>query len=388
VAYPLTFRTTGVGNTFTTNSVAGTYYPYFTGNGAWTLGSDVNTNGGHFFLGVGTLNTGNKTVTAGEFQLAGNGVKVLTTGSSTVNCNAWLYFGTNLTLTANTSTIKVTGTGAFTSTDGIATYNNVELNGTAHTVSGTNTFAKLSFKPAAGQTITFTDTTTQTAASFERTGTGQIVFQGSAAAGWALTDNNGGTNTLNAVTVSRCTASGATFNCTTSSLNSGNNVGLTFPTTLTTQATTGIGGFTATANGTTTDQGGSVITERGFVWNTTGLPTTGDHKVIVAGTLGVYTGTLTGVMPSSPVYVRSYLTNGSGTSYGNETSFMPAFTQSSSQVGYIGIPLVFMLLGLVLVFNLGFSESVDIKSLIFIAIVIIIMFAMLAMMQPQLNALP
>lgn len=276
-----------------------------------------------------TTNNHNITV-SGDITKTAADVVAWDLGSSTVSCVNWTYSGSNLTLTT-TGTIKCTGN----FTGGNLGYNNVELNGATSTITGSNTFAKLSFKPAAGQTITFTDTTTQTAASFERTGTGTIVFQGSGVGGWALTDSNGGTNTFNALTVSRSTASGGTFNATTSSLDSGNNAGWTFPTTIVTSAVTGILTNSATGNATITNQGGSAITERGFCWNTIGTPTTASPKVVVAGTLGVYSGAITGLLPTTTYHVRSYLVNGSGTTYGNEQDFVANFTLPSSNLGYI-----------------------------------------------------
>jgi hypothetical protein len=340
---------------------------------------------------TGTFDTNGKTVTVYEFKDGWVNPKVITLGASTINCYAggWnMAETTDLTINANTSTIKVNSTGAFVG--GGKTYNNVELNGTAHTISGSNTFASLSFKPSATQTITWTDTTTQTANSFSRTGTGQITFQGSAAAGWNITDANGGTNTINALTVSRSTAAGGTFNATTSSLDSGNNNGWTFPTTITTSAVTGILSNSATGNATITDQGGSAITERGFCWNTTGTPTTASNKVIVAGTLGTYTGSLTSLLPTTTYYVRAYLVNGSGTSYSNEVNFVPVFTQQGSNLGYWAIPMVFLALGILLILGFNFDAlgTIGIKNLIYIAVIIFIMFAMLMAFNPQLNTLP
>lgn len=106
-----------------------------------------------------TINTNGQTVTCASFGMGNNGAVVLTLGASTINCTECIVYA-NATVNANTSTIKVTGTGAFTGAG--KTYNNVELNGSAHTVSGANTFAKLTV--AASATITWTHTTTYTMA--------------------------------------------------------------------------------------------------------------------------------------------------------------------------------------------------------------------------------
>ncbi len=111
------------------------------------------------FLISGTMDTNNKTVTTTLFEFLFLSTGTLTLGSSVLNVSRWIYENGTLTLTPNTSTIKVSGTGVFTG-GGIITYNNVELNGTAHTISGDNTFAKV--KLAAGSTITITPASTQT----------------------------------------------------------------------------------------------------------------------------------------------------------------------------------------------------------------------------------
>jgi hypothetical protein len=336
------------------------------------------------------LNTNNHNLNFSGGIVTGDATaKTLTLGSSNVTC---LDFdiesgASEVTITANTATINSTG-GHFHG--GGKTFNNVNLTGATSTISGSNTFAKLSFKPAAGQTITFTDTTTQTADSFERTGTGQIVFQGSAAGGWALTDTDGGTNTFNNLTVSRCTASGATFNATGASLNSGNNNGWTFPSTITTQAVSAIAKTTATGNGTSIDQGGKAISERGVCWNTTGLPTVADSKATSAGTIGAYTASITGLNPTYTYYARAYFTNADGTTYGNEVNFAPNFLNTSSNFGWMMIPISFIVLGLLLVISFNFEAlgTDGIKNLVYIAIVVFLLFAFLVSMQPGLNALP
>ncbi|SFE89864.1 beta-propeller fold lactonase family protein [Thermoflexibacter ruber] len=65
--------------------------------------------------------------------------------------------------------------------------------------------------------------------------------------------------------------------------------------------------------------GGSPITERGFVWANTANPTLANNKVVVAGTKGIYTATLNGL--SGTVHVRGYATNALGTSYTDNFSF-------------------------------------------------------------------
>jgi len=102
-----------------------------------------------------------RTITAShDILITGAGAKTLTFGATIITSASWQYTGSNLTVTANTATIKITGTGALNG--GSVDYNGAsfELNGTAHTISGDNTFDKL--KLAAGSVITITPGSTQT----------------------------------------------------------------------------------------------------------------------------------------------------------------------------------------------------------------------------------
>jgi len=78
----------------------------------------------------------------------------------------------------------------------------------------------------------------------------------------------------------------------------------------------------ATVSGEIFEEGESAITERGFVYNTTGNPTLADMVVIEGSTgIGVFTSDLSDLTESITYYIRAYATNGSGTKYGNEVSF-------------------------------------------------------------------
>jgi len=115
--------------------------------------------------GAGTLNTNGQTVTCGVFKTTTAAAKTITLGASIINCTDWnmIVGGGTVTLTANTATINVAGTGAFFG-GGLTTYNNVNLNGTAHTISDSNTFANLTRTGTATKTdtLTLTSETTQT----------------------------------------------------------------------------------------------------------------------------------------------------------------------------------------------------------------------------------
>lgn len=67
--------------------------------------------------------------------------------------------------------------------------------------------------------------------------------------------------------------------------------------------------------------GDATITERGFVYNTVTLPTTANSKKVVTGTVGAYTGDITGLTVNTTYYVRAYAINANGTAYSNEVTF-------------------------------------------------------------------
>ena len=93
--------------------------------------------------------------------------------------------------------------------------------------------------------------------------------------------------------------------------------------TVTTQAVTGIGGYTAIGNGNITDTGGVNATKRGICWNTTGNPTISDNKSEQTGSFGTgaFTRSITGLSPNVKYYVKAYAYNEAGHAYGNEVNF-------------------------------------------------------------------
>jgi hypothetical protein len=79
---------------------------------------------------------------------------------------------------------------------------------------------------------------------------------------------------------------------------------------------------TATAGGTLIKTGGTAILDKGIVWSTTANPTISltTKKSFGAGSES-FSGTISGLDPSTVYYARAYATNSKGTSYGNEISF-------------------------------------------------------------------
>ena len=77
----------------------------------------------------------------------------------------------------------------------------------------------------------------------------------------------------------------------------------------------------ATANARILSDGFAAVTERGFCWNTTGNPSIEDHKEVVDVTAYTYSFGMTGLTPETNYYVKAYMVNEIGMSYGEEVSF-------------------------------------------------------------------
>lgn len=112
------------------------------------------------------LDTNGKTVNCGAVALSDASAHTVTLGASVINCTsvvATLCEPLTTTLTANTATINISGTGAFAGGT-LTAWNNINLNGTAHIVSGAFTCAILTRNGTATTTdsITFTSGTTYT----------------------------------------------------------------------------------------------------------------------------------------------------------------------------------------------------------------------------------
>jgi len=88
--------------------------------------------------------------------------------------------------------------------------------------------------------------------------------------------------------------------------------------TLTTLVPSAVDSVKATSGGDVTDDGGMPVTTKGLCWSTSPNPTTATSIVInpVAG-LGSFTEPMTGLLPGTKYYVRSFAINIKGTGYGN-----------------------------------------------------------------------
>ena len=90
---------------------------------------------------------------------------------------------------------------------------------------------------------------------------------------------------------------------------------------LTTSSVTSITANGAVGGGNISSNGGSAITARGVCWSTSQNPLISGLKTTDGNDIGVFTSNLTGLLPGTTYYVRAYVTNGVGTSYGNELNF-------------------------------------------------------------------
>jgi uncharacterized protein (TIGR02145 family) len=101
---------------------------------------------------------------------------------------------------------------------------------------------------------------------------------------------------------------------------------VTLPT-LTTASLSGITSNSAGCGGNITNDGGTTIIARGVCWSTSQTPTIANTKTTDGPGAGIFTSTITGLLPGTNYYIRAYATNSNGTAYGNEVSL---FTTAAS----------------------------------------------------------
>lgn len=88
-----------------------------------------------------------------------------------------------------------------------------------------------------------------------------------------------------------------------------------------TSEVTNITNQSAIVGGVVASNNGSIIVERGVCWNTFPNPTISDNRTLDGSGTGSFTSALTGLLPLTTYYVRAYITNSVGTTYGNEEHF-------------------------------------------------------------------
>ncbi|MBN2779007.1 MAG: hypothetical protein JXR36_15320 [Bacteroidales bacterium] len=77
----------------------------------------------------------------------------------------------------------------------------------------------------------------------------------------------------------------------------------------------------AISGGTVTSDGGLPATARGVYWNTSLNPTIVNSHTTDGAGIGIFSSSITGLIPGTTYYLRAYVTNSQGTSYGNQLSF-------------------------------------------------------------------
>ncbi len=92
--------------------------------------------------------------------------------------------------------------------------------------------------------------------------------------------------------------------------------------TVTTDAVTSLSGTDAAGGGNVTSDGGDAVTAYGVCWSTSPTPTTADFTTTDGSGTGAFVSSLASLTSGTTYYVRAYATNGIGTSYGNEVSFI------------------------------------------------------------------
>ncbi len=90
---------------------------------------------------------------------------------------------------------------------------------------------------------------------------------------------------------------------------------------LTTTAVSSISVKTAVTGGNISADGGAAVTERGVCWSTSAGPSIDGNKTSDGTGTGTFVSNLSGLLPSTTYYVRSFATNSAGTAYGPELTF-------------------------------------------------------------------
>lgn len=223
----INFAATSTGKTVTTAGKDLKIIDFISATGGWTLQDALTASVGFYIERTGGLSGNGKTINCGLFSDAGSTqAKVIDITGCTINCAGnFSFVATGLTLTTTGSVIKVTGTGAFVGAGN--TYNELQLNGTAHTVTGNNTFTVLKCGRATAQTITFANGSTQTCDSFTSPVTGTNVLTLTGAAAWNISSKSRFISDYVTVLNSAATPSNIWY-AGTHGVNSGGNTGWTF----------------------------------------------------------------------------------------------------------------------------------------------------------------
>lgn len=79
------------------------------------------------------------------------------------------------------------------------------------------------------------------------------------------------------------------------------------------------------AKSNVTDDGGGYIFAKGFCWNTTGMPTRKNPRILTGDDDGEIVDTITNLTCATTYFLRAFAINATVASYSNEVSFLPTF---------------------------------------------------------------
>ncbi len=345
------FKTTdGTGTGAFTSNLTGltpatTYYvrAYATNSVGTAYGNEISftTSSG----GVPTLTTTNITSITMTSAVSGGNITTDGGGSVTARGICWAI-STSPTL-ANSKTTDGTGTGAFTSnltglTSGSTYYVRAYATNSAGTAYGnelsfTATSVQLPTLTTAGIT-SITPTSAVSGGNISADGGGSVTARGIC---WATATSP---TIANSKTTDGTGTGAFTSNLTgltpgsmyyvrayaTNSAGTAYGNELTFAAsviqlpTLTTAAITSITATSAVSGGNVTADGGGAVTAKGVCWATAPAPTIAGSKTTDGTGTGPFTSNITGLTAGTTYFVCAYATNSTGTSYGNEISFVAA----------------------------------------------------------------
>ncbi len=82
-----------------------------------------------------------------------------------------------------------------------------------------------------------------------------------------------------------------------------------------------IGSNSATSGGNIASDGGASVTVRGVCWDTSSNPNLSNSYTLDGSGIGLFTSSISGLLPNITYHTRAYATNSNGTSYGEDKSF-------------------------------------------------------------------
>ena len=350
-----TFRGRGTHTIDTSNKTLSKSLVFYSYGGTYTLQSDL-TITGSLNTYSGTFDANDFNVTAKSYYLRGS---VLYMGSGVFDVTTEYFNDFTTTTYCETSTILFSGTSTI--------YRELYA-------SNGKTFYKLKFSGSGVNTYYIYTTSTYNTIESDKTDAFTIIFGAGktiTTENWGISGSSGNVVTINSTTTGThaLTKSGggqvrsdylniqhsiatpsntwyagvnSTDNQSTATAGSGWLFTVPLPT-CTTQAVSSISDLTATGNGTITDDGSGILSERGFVWSTTTQSDPGNvapastsysNYVSSSGTFseGAFTGNITGLSELTTYYVRSYCKNEAGYDYGTEVSFTTLETPAAPVV--------------------------------------------------------